>query len=113
MFEIVVNKSRFIGIKYNIKSKDEIDLIIKDLWLKHKKAHHIVYAYVVGNNNTQSAGYDENKEPNGTASKPILNLLLMKKITNVLIVVIRYFGGTKLGASKLLRTYLTCAKNLI
>ncbi|UUD36831.1 proline dipeptidase pepQ [Mycoplasmopsis californica] len=111
--ELTILKSRFIAYRYDIKNKEDIKPIINNLWNEHKKARHIVYAYVVGESNSQNAGYDENKEPNGTAAKPILNLMLMKKLTNTLIVVVRYFGGSKLGTSRLLRTYLTCAKPLI
>ncbi|WP_051600016.1 YigZ family protein [Mycoplasma elephantis] len=112
-YELIVLNSKFISYKFDIKNKKEIKPIIENLWKEHKKARHIVYAYIIGENNTLNAGYDENKEPNGTAAKPILQLMITKKLTNTLVVVVRYFGGTKLGAGRLLRTYLSCAKNVL
>lgn len=111
--EYIEKKSRFIGLKYQINSKNEIDAIIKNLWGGHKKARHIVYAYIIGNQHSYTGSYNEDREPNGTAAKPIYNLLLQKKIFNTLIVVVRYFGGSKLGAGKLLRAYIKAYKSLI
>lgn len=109
MFELVIKKSRFIAISYDIQNKDDVKKIIDQLKKGHKDARHICHAYVTDN----SAGMSDDGEPQGTAGKPIYNLLQMKKATNKLVVVIRYFGGTKLGAGGLIRAYVNAAKEVI
>lgn len=109
MFELIIKKSKFIAISYEIKSKEEVKAIIDSLKTEHKDARHICYAYVT----TNSAGMSDDGEPQGTAGKPIYNLLQMKNAQNKLVVVIRYFGGTKLGAGGLIRAYVAAAKEVI
>ncbi|WP_051619028.1 YigZ family protein [[Mycoplasma] collis] len=104
-----INKSKFLPYFFNIKSKDELTKNLIELKTVHKKAKHICYAYIIDEKNK---GFFDDKEPKGTAGMPLLKLLEMKKITNGLIVVVRYFGGIKLGAGKLLRSYVKAA-NLI
>ena len=78
---------------------------------QYPDARHHCYGYIVGNpNNTTSAGFDDDGEPNGTAGRPILNVLQHKAIGNVIIIVVRYFGGIKLGAGGLTRAYATAAQ---
>mgnify|MGYP001625904982 CR=1 FL=1 len=103
--EIIVKKSRFISYYYEINDFDEIKEILNDLKSEHKKAKHIVYAYKFGN----TAGKSDDKEPKGTAGLPLYNLLEAKNLNNKLIVVVRYFGGTLLGAGLLQRTYRASA----
>ena len=107
--EIIVKKSRFISYYYEINDFDEIKEILNDLKNKHKKAKHIVYAYKFGN----TAGKSDDKEPKGTAGLPLYNLLDAKNLNNRLIVVVRYFGGTLLGAGLLQRTYRASALEAI
>ena len=107
--EIIVKKSRFISYYYEINDFDEIKEILNDLKSEHKKAKHIVYAYKFGN----TAGKSDDKEPKGTAGLPLYNLLDAKNLNNRLIVVVRYFGGTLLGAGLLQRTYRTSALEAI
>ena len=95
-----IKKSKFIGILYEVNDINEVDKIINDLKLEHKKAKHIVYTYKIGNNEKNYA----DKEPMGT-TKGLLDLIHMKNKDNTLIVVVRYFGGTLLGSGPLLRTY--------
>ena len=99
--ELIIKKSRFITKLYFIENINEIPKIIDNLKKEYKKATHICYAYSINNN--QKAIDDG--EPNGTAGKPILNVINKKNITNILVVVIRYFGGIKLGAGGLVRAY--------
>ncbi len=99
--EIVIKKSRFIGKLIYIDDINKVNDIIEELKAKHKKANHIAYAYII---NGMEKAFDD-KEPSGTAGKPILNVLHKKDVTNVLAVVIRYFGGIKLGAGGLTRAY--------
>ena len=98
---IEVKKSKFIAYYYSIDNVDEIKKILNELKVEHKKARHIVYAYKYGS----TAGKSDDKEPSGTAGLPLYNLLETNNLNNKLIVVVRYFGGTKLGAGLLMRTY--------
>lgn len=107
--EIIVKKSRFISYYYEIDELNEIKEILSDLKSEHKKAKHIVYAYKFEN----TAGKSDDKEPKGTAGLPLYNLLETKNLNNRLIVVVRYFGGTLLGAGLLQRTYRASALEAI
>lgn len=75
--------------------------ILENLRKEHKKARHIVHAYKYGN----TAGKSDDKEPSGTAGLPLYNILEKNNLNNVMIVVVRYFGGIKLGAGPLTRAY--------
>lgn len=99
--EIIVNKSKFITYLFKINKEEEIIIILEQLKNKYKDATHHCYAYILNN----KKGFFDDKEPSGTAGIPILNILEKKQLTNVLAVVIRYFGGTKLGANGLIRAY--------
>ncbi|MGY6171862.1 YigZ family protein [Candidatus Mycoplasma pogonae] len=104
--ELIVKKSTFISHLYLIKDKKEIKLIIEKLNTEYKKANHICYAYLLlDENNHEMAGFHDAGEPKGTAGMQIYNLLRLKKLNNVLVVVIRYFGGIKLGGGGLSRAY--------
>lgn len=105
---IEVKKSKFIGYIYSIESIDEVTKIISNLKEEHKKARHIVYAYKVGG---QEKNYSD-KEPSGT-TRGLLDLIHYKNLDNTLIVVIRYFGGTLLGAGPLTRTYTKVVSMLV
>lgn len=107
--EIIIKKSRFITKLYNIDNVDEVNNILENLKKEYKKATHICYAYSI---NGKEKAYDD-KEPSHTAGLPILNMIHMKNLNNVLIVVIRYFGGVKLGAGPLTRAYLNSASEII
>ena len=100
--QIEVMKSKFIAILLPIKDEEEFKNILKDIRKEHRKAKHVVYAYRLG----QSYKSNDDGEPKGTAGRPLLELLLKKDINNCALFVVRYFGGTKLGASRLLRTYV-------
>ena len=102
-----VKKSKFISILYEVNSLDEIDTILNELKIEHKKSKHIVYAYRI---NGQEKSHSD-KEPNGT-TRGLLDLIHMKNKDNTLIVVIRYFGGTLLGSGLLTRTYTKVSANL-
>lgn len=107
--EIVIKKSRFIAKLYYIENVNKVNDIIDELKKKYKKCTHICYSYIIGSN---IKAFDDG-EPSGTAGKPILNVLQKKNMTNVLCVVIRYFGGIKLGAGGLVRAYTKSASEAI
>lgn len=96
-------KSKFIAIAFPISSVEEFKQNLKLIEKEHHKARHIVYAYRIDNTYKST----DNGEPKGTAGRPLLELLLKKDVNNIALVVVRYFGGTKLGAGRLLRTYLS------
>lgn len=104
-----VMKSKFISILMPLNNPDDFKTILKGLQKEHSKAKHIVYAYKVGN---KSKSYDD-QEPKGTAGRPLMELLLKKELDNVALIVVRYFGGIKLGAGRLLRTYVQAGVNVV
>ena len=99
--EIIIKKSKFIGILYEVNNEDEVKDILTNLKKEHKKARHIPYAYKIDMQVKKS----DDKEPSSTAGSPILNIIEKKQLNHVLIVVIRYFGGIKLGKGGLVRAY--------
>lgn len=107
--KIEVEKSKFIGLLFPLKNEDEFKEILKSLQKEHKKARHIVYAYRIG---TKSKSCDDG-EPKGTAGRPLLELLHKKDLNNLVLFVVRYFGGIKLGAGRLLRTYVNAGVGTI
>ena len=103
-FELEITKSRFIAYKLELSSLDEVKPFLEKLKKEHKKARHVCYAYVF-NKDVISEKCSDDGEPGGTAGYPILNVIKKKNLTNVLVAVVRYFGGIKLGAGGLTRAY--------
>ena len=101
--------SKFIGFAYPVNSETEIKERLNHLYEIHPKATHHCYAYRLGINGENYRANDDG-EPSGSAGLPIYNQLLAHQITNVLVVVIRYYGGTKLGVGGLVKTYKESAK---
>lgn len=99
--EYVIQKSKFISKIYQIKSEKDAEDILKNLKSEYKDATHICYAYIINN----IKRFQDDGEPSGTAGMPILNVLEQQKLNLILAVVIRYFGGIKLGAGGLVRAY--------
>ena len=100
--QIEVMKSKFIAYLFPLEKEEDFKMMLANLRKEHKKARHIVYAYRVG---MKSKSCDDG-EPKGTAGHPLLELLYKKDVNNVALLVVRYYGGTLLGAGRLLRTYL-------
>jgi uncharacterized YigZ family protein len=100
--------SRFIAFAYPIQSADAFKKIITQLKKEHPKAVHHCFAYKLGTDGHQYRVSDDG-EPSGTAGKPILNVIESKQLTNILIVVVRYFGGTLLGVPGLINAYKSAA----
>ena len=106
--EIVINKSRFISIMMPISNDSEVKDILKNLTKEFPKATHYCYAYRVSGKEK----YSDDGEPSGTAGRPMLEFLSNNLLDNILVVVIRYFGGIKLGAGGLLRAYVDSCRSV-
>lgn len=104
IFEETIKKSKFISNIKEVKSEESAKEFIKSIKERYKGATHNVPAFVIGYNGEIKWASDDG-EPSGTAGMPILKVLETKKITNVAIVVTRYFGGIKLGTGGLSRAY--------
>jgi uncharacterized YigZ family protein len=96
--------SKFIAYAYPIASEQEIKQILMDLKAMHQKARHFCWAYRLTADRSIFRINDDG-EPSGTAGRPILNSLLSANLTNVFVVVVRYFGGTLLGVPGLINAY--------
>lgn len=107
--EIIIKNSRFICYLYKIKNINDINIILNELKNEHKDATHHCYAYIIDNIKKSS----DDGEPGGTAGIPILKVLENNNLNNILAVVIRYFGGIKLGAGGLVRAYTKSVTNTI
>lgn len=105
---IEIKKSKFYGYLYEINTKEDIEEILNTLKKEHKGYRHIPYAYKLIN----TAGKSDDKEPGGIGNS-FLTILERNNLNNHILLVVRYFGGTKLGASNLLRTYSKAANNCI
>ncbi len=107
--EIVEKKSRFIANVFPVQNEEEALIYIEEIKKKYWDARHHCYAYAIGKNN-EIQRFSDDGEPQGTAGKPILEVLTKGNIHNTLIVVTRYFGGTLLGTGGLVRAYGQSAK---
>lgn len=107
--EQIIEKSRFIAYVKPVESKEEADDFIASIRTEHKAATHNVPAFVIGNQ-FQLQWASDDGEPQGTSGAPIVQMLVKEGITNVAIVVTRYFGGIKLGTGGLVRAYTSSAK---
>ena len=106
-----IKKSEFIAYAYPVTSREQAMFHVEHLRAQYADARHHCWAYIIGDpDNTTSAGFDDDGEPNGTAGRPILNVLQHKSIGNIIIIVVRYFGGIKLGAGGLTRAYAGAAQ---
>lgn len=106
IIEFDEKKSTFIGFSTFVENEEMALEIIKQKKKEYQDATHNVYAYVIGDN---IARYSDDNEPQGTAGMPVLNAIRMSGISDVLVVVTRYFGGILLGAGGLVRAYSTAA----
>lgn len=109
--QLEIKKSEFIAYAYPVHTREQAMFHVEQLKVKYPDARHWCWAYIIGDpDNTTSAGFDDDGEPSGTAGRPILNVLQHKSIGNIIIVVVRYFGGIKLGAGGLTRAYAGSAQ---
>lgn len=103
--QIVEKKSKFIANVFYIESREEAEKILKELRKKYYDARHNCYAYRVLENDTIVEKSSDDGEPAGTAGAPILNIIAKNEISNILVVVTRYFGGILLGTGGLVKAY--------
>lgn len=100
--------SKFIAYLYPMNDESQFDDIINEVKSRHLKARHHCYGYRLRDENIFR--YNDDGEPSGTAGKPIFNQLMSYDIVDACCIVVRYFGGTKLGTSGLINAYKECAK---
>ena len=105
----IINKSKFITKLFRVEDENEVINILKNLKKEYNDSTHICYAYIINN----VKRFNDDGEPSGTAGMPILSVLENNNLDYILAVVIRYFGGIKLGAGGLVRAYSNCVSNLI
>jgi uncharacterized YigZ family protein len=111
--EIKIKASRFIGETCIVPSVDEALARLTAIRKREHAATHHCFAYRVGLGNQIVFKYSDDGEPSGTAGKPIYDLILGSELTNVLLVVTRYFGGTKLGTGGLAHAYSDSARGVL
>lgn len=112
--ELIKEKnSKFIGFAFPINSQSDVKTILKEIKSKHQNANHLCYAYQLYENAKIHYRYNDDGEPNNSAGLPIYRQIQSFDTTNIIVVVIRYFGGTKLGVSGLINAYKNTAKQTL
>lgn len=101
-------RSKFIAIALPVRTVEEVKMRLEEYQKKYYDARHVCYAYMLGHERKDFRAND-NGEPSGTAGKPILGQINSNELTDVLVIVVRYFGGIKLGTSGLIVAYRTAA----
>lgn len=101
-------RSKFIGFAIPVKTVEEVKLVVDEFRKKYYDARHVCWAYMLGADRTDFRANDDG-EPSGTAGKPILGQINSNELTNVLVLVVRYFGGIKLGTGGLIVAYREAA----
>ncbi len=110
--EIEVKRSRFIAIGQYLDDAGQIKGIVNALKAEHPQCSHVVHAAVIGERGEIYSASDD-REPKNTAGRPVLEVLKGSGITNILVCVIRYFGGTLLGTGGLVKAYTDAAKSIV
>ncbi len=105
-------RSKFLAFAHHVESIEEIKALIADYRKKYYDARHVCYAYMLGAERTEFRANDDG-EPSSTAGKPILGQINSNELTNILIVVVRYYGGVNLGTSGLIVAYREAAADAI
>ena len=109
---ITEKRSKFLAYAHHVETVDEVKEIVAGYRKKYFDARHVCWAYMLGPERTEFRGNDDG-EPSSTAGKPILGQINSNELTNILVVVIRYFGGVLLGTSGLIVAYKTAAAEAI
>ena len=101
-------RSKFLAFAFHVETEEDVKQHVTDIQKKYYDARHACYAYMIGSDRSRFRAND-NGEPSGTAGKPILGQINSYELTNILIIVVRYFGGIKLGTSGLIQAYRQAA----
>ena len=109
---ITEKRSKFLAFAHHVKSVDEVKEIVAQYRKKYFDARHVCWAYMLGHERNEFRANDDG-EPSSTAGKPILGQINSRELTNILVVVIRYFGGVLLGTSGLIVAYREAAADAI
>ena len=99
--KLVIKKSTFLSFAIPVDKEQDVEVLLRNFKKKYYDARHICYAYILDNN----IKFDDDNEPSGTAGLPILEVLKKNNLNHVICIVIRYFGGIKLGSGGLIRAY--------
>ncbi len=110
--EYAEKKSKFLSFAFHVESTDEVKDIVAEYKKKYYDARHVCYAYMLGSKRETFRAVDDG-EPSGTAGKPILGQINSAQLTDILIIVVRYFGGIKLGTSGLIEAYRAATADVI
>ncbi|MDO4282807.1 MAG: YigZ family protein [Clostridia bacterium] len=110
---IIEKKSKFYSYIFKVNSEEEAINYINIIKDNNKEARHVVYIYSLLQNNVCNIRFSDDGEPKGTGTKAIYELLTKEAITNICIIIVRYFGGILLGAGPLSRTYLNTARKAL
>jgi len=105
-------RSKFLAYAFPVQNEQEVKARLAEIQKKHWDARHHCYAYILGPHK-DAYRLNDNGEPSGTAGRPIYGQLLSKDLTNTLVIVVRYFGGIKLGVSGLQNAYKVAAKEAL
>lgn len=105
-------RSKFLAYAFPVQNEQEVKARLTEIQKKHWDARHHCYAYILGPHK-DAYRLNDNGEPSGTAGRPIYGQLLSKDLTNTLVIVVRYFGGIKLGVSGLQNAYKVVAKEAL
>ncbi|MFP1683063.1 YigZ family protein [Alloalcanivorax sp. C16-1] len=111
--ELEINKSRFIAWLRPVRSRAEGQAVLDQARARYPDATHHCHAWLIGAPNSGQGAMNDDGEPSGTAGKPIFNVIQHKGVGDVMVVVIRYFGGVKLGAGGLVRAYAGAAEAVL
>jgi uncharacterized YigZ family protein len=113
-FEQEIKRSRFLGVAVPVHSEVDVEAALEEIRREHPDATHHCWASVLGDpEKSARMRMDDDGEPSGTAGRPILSVLQHKHVGDILLVVVRYFGGTKLGAGGLVRAYSSTASGVM
>jgi len=112
-FKFMEKGSKFIGNAFHVENIDKIEELLNDIRKKHHSANHNCYSYRLGIKNNEKFRLNDDGEPSGSAGKPIYNEFLKHNISDILLIVTRYFGGKKLGIGGLIKAYGYCTENTL
>jgi uncharacterized YigZ family protein len=111
--KLEIKRSVFISTAFPVENESEVKGTIEKVRAQHPKCNHVVYAYSLRQGGGRVFGMSDDGEPKGTAGKPALNVLRHSGLTNVLVTIVRYFGGVKLGKGGLVKAYTESVKRVL